>query len=171
MPGKILFANRRLHVCYWDSESRFSSAEKMQLEQGLRRLADLDFAEIKTLNDPKFSKADLLIIAAQHVQDEQFSKWLEKLVQNMHHPSSIWVPALIVSPIGFDEASDALRKYLHKNWYFDTVRPDHFDSIPIRIANLVRIHDHLKELRRYDEQLKNLAMQMDQLEQRLKTST
>ena len=49
------------------------------------------------------------------------------------------------------------------NWYFDILSMEHIDSMPIRVANLLRIHDHLHELERYQNTLATLNHRVDQL--------
>ena len=53
------------------------------------------------------------------------------------------------------------------NWYFDIVASDQLDSLPIRVANLLRIHDHLHELHRYSAALSSLTAQTEALKQEL----
>ena len=55
------------------------------------------------------------------------------------------------------------------NWYFDIIHPDHLTSLPVRIANLLRIHDHLAELHRYEAELGRMQQNIRMIEAELKT--
>ena len=56
---------------------------------------------------------------------------------------------------------------IDENWYFDVIDPDHLDSLPMRVANLLRIHDHLHELSRYEKSLADLQADVRQMQQKL----
>ena len=57
-----------------------------------------------------------------------------------------------------------MTKIVKSNWYYDILSPDENHSIPTRAANLIRIHDHLKELYKYDTMLHDLKNQVEKLE-------
>jgi hypothetical protein len=71
---------------------------------------------------------------------------------------------LIVAELPVNEARLLMEHAIKSNWYFDVVRPEHLDSLPVRVANLLRIHDHFHELRRNSETLDRLQDRVNMLE-------
>jgi hypothetical protein len=79
----------------------------------------------------------------------------------------IWSPALIMCDVSYTKIGQLIDWAVKINWYFDIVSRDHITSLPIRIINLLRIHDHLHELQRYDSELTTLQGRIDEIEQKL----
>jgi hypothetical protein len=158
---------KRLRVCYVDTQKRLLSAKKIVIEERLHSLGAIDFVDLASIEDPRFSPCDLLIVSAESVPEENFAAWVSKLKNQMEQQSKIWTPALIVSEVGFDTLDSLLKDAVQSNWYFDIVSLQHLDSLPIRVANLLRIHDHLHELKRYNEQLSKLNVQVETLEKQV----
>jgi hypothetical protein len=62
---------------------------------------------------------------------------------------------------------EVLEQTLNSNWYFDLLHPDHLSSLPVRVANLLRMHDHLHELLRYEKELKRMQADIGRIEAEL----
>ena len=155
---------RQRRICYWDSEKILLASWKVQFEKSLKFLPELDVYQLKTLDDPAFFPCDLMVVAAQSVPDEELSQWLQGLHNRIKAQGKIWSPALVLSYANFQNLSPLIHEFAANNWYFDIVHPDHFDSLPIRIANLLRIHDHLHELQRYHDQVIDMQERIEQVE-------
>lgn len=153
---------RHLRVNYWNSEPRLVAPSKARLEILLKSLGTVDLTEIKSLDDKQ--PADLLVIPADHIPEDKFVDWLKGLRQRIKQQGQIWTPALIMADVSFGELDDLLDDAVQANWYFDVVHRDHMDSLPIRVANLLRIHDHLHELKRYRQELDTLDRKVQDLE-------
>ncbi len=158
---------RRRRICYWDSEKRFVDAHKLNFEKQLSFLPDFDLITLKSLDSENFNPCDLLLISALLVEDHEFSQWLLGINKRILHQNSIWTPALIFSEVEGYELSSAMHEFAANNWYFDIVNPKHIDSIPIRVANLLRIHDHLHEIMRYQERLDSMQDKIIEIESQL----
>ncbi len=168
MPSPALFANRSLRVCYWNAEAKVLDAEKAELERHLKRLGDVRVEVIKALEAPEGSQADLLIVSAQKLSDKDFPAWLQGFRRRIQAKGSIWTPALILADVSFDVLSEILVEVTADNWYFDVVAPKHLASLPIRVANLLRIHDHLHEMKRYSAALDDITTKVKMLESQMK---
>jgi hypothetical protein len=164
MAGSPLFGTRALNLCYWNAEARVVDAERLALEVHLKRLGDVRVQQVKTLDAPETAAADLLIVAAQAIPTEEFPKWLAGLRRRVVAHGAIWTPALILADVTFDTLSDIWADVTRDNWYFDILAPSHVASIPIRVANLLRIHDHLHELKRYESALDDINAKVKVLE-------
>ena len=169
MQTQSMFEGRVLRLSYWNSDARVVDADRMQLEKYLSRLGDVRLNVVKNLEAITSGACDLLIVAAQNVPRKEFAKGLVGLRSRVHTQGSIWVPALILADVGFDTLADILSEVTRENWYFDILAPGHLDSIPIRVANLVRIHDHLHELRRYLDAVEDVSSKVKHLEQQMKS--
>ena len=145
-------------------------AQRIALEKRLKLLGgDFSMHQVKGLSDPKFSPCDLLIIDAHKLPAENFPQWLFAFSKKIESQGFIWVPALIISSASFITLKEVLNRAIEMNWYFDIMKEEHMDSIPIRVANLLRIHDHLHEMKRYEESLNALSNQLDQLTHTIRT--
>lgn len=158
---------KRLRVCYVDSQKRLVTSQKIVLEERLHTLGAIEFVDLKGLADPKFHPCDLLIVSAESVAEENFPQWVMGLKSQILQQNKIWTPALIVSEVGFETLDHLLKDAVQSNWYFDIVSLQHLDSLPIRVANLLRIHDHLHELKRYNDELAKLNLQVQTLEKQV----
>ncbi len=168
MPSPALFANRSLRVCYWNAEAKIVDAEKADLEKHLKRLGDVKIDVVKALEAPEASLADLLIVSAQKLSGKDFPAWLQGFRKRIQAKGAIWTPALILADVSFDVLSEILVEVTADNWYFDVVAPQHLASLPIRVANLLRIHDHLHELKRYSAALDDINVKVKMLESQMK---
>ena len=150
------FPNRELRICYWNAFGKVIDSDLMQIEQNLRHLGEVKIEEVKSLDDSSLSPCDLLIVAAQQVSEDDFSSWMTKFRGKIHKQGHVWTPALIFADVPFSILNDIWPEAVKENWYFDILSPAHIESLPIRVANILRIHDHLHELHRYSETLDEL---------------
>jgi hypothetical protein len=164
MPKTPTGLGKRLEIRYWNVESRILDREVAALEHQLKRLGDVRVVPISSLEDQSFSSSDLLIVAAQKIPEEDFVKWVSSLTTRIESLGKIWVPALILSDVPFETLDELLMTAARQNWYFDILSPSHMSSLPIRVANLVRIHDHLRELFRYESVLEKVEAKAVALE-------
>lgn len=161
------FLERTLRIKYFVADKRFVDAERMVLEHNLRRLTDVTLSELKSFDDPDFLPCDLLIVAAKNVAAIDFRKWLDGFRRKVRNEGNIWIPALILTQIEFEDLRDILLEAVNENWYFDVMHAEHMSSLPIRVANLLKIHDHLHELDRYEQALTELGEKVALLESQL----
>lgn len=164
------YLNRSLRICYLNTQDQVIDAQRIALEKRLKLLGgEFSLHQVKGLSDPNFSPCDLLIIAAHKLPSESFPQWLFSFSEKIEAQGFIWVPALIISSASFITLKEVLDRAIEMNWYFDIMQEEHMDSMPIRVANLLRIHDHLHEMKRYEESLNALSNQLDQLTHTIKS--
>lgn len=166
----VQHSNRRRRLCYWDNLRAVTDATKLNIERHLSFLPDFDLQHLKTLDDQKFLPCDLLILNAMDVPGNEFAKWLSGIHKRLKSQHGVWTPTLIFSDANFTTLSEEIHSFAMSNWYFDIINPQHLDSVPIRVANLLKIHDHLHELLRYQEQLDKMQLQIEAIEQKLEPS-
>jgi hypothetical protein len=162
LPGK-----RPLQLSYWNAEARVVDPNRIHLEEVLKQLGQVNLSFVKSLDDLGKQPSDLVVIAAHGIPDESFGQWLLGTSQRMSRQGRIWLPALILTPISLDTLNEILAQAIKMNWYFDIINPDHLSSTPIRVANLLRIHDHLHEIKRYEETLDKLQNRVEFLDAEL----
>lgn len=167
LTTKNLFDRRRMRVCFWNATPGFISAASAAIEQQLRLLVKVDRVEIKTLDDPSATPADLLIISADGLEDEQYPVWLQSISQRIPRAHGIPVPTIIFGTVSSAVQSELLRWAVEGNWYFDIVEADHVSSLTVRVANFLRIHDHLHEVRRMADAMTQLDAKVRVMEAQL----
>ncbi|MGE0173896.1 MAG: hypothetical protein AB7T49_13960 [Oligoflexales bacterium] len=159
----------QLRACYWNSEKKFFGINKALLEKHLKSVGrQLLLKEISTLEEMSLSPCDILIVASDHVPHDKFAGWLTSIQNKIIKNNGIWVPAIFVSSCSFENLLELLKTVYQSNFYFDVVASEHLDSLPIRVANLLRIHDHLHELQRYEKQYNTLQADVKKLEEKLR---
>ena len=161
--------DRVFHIAWWNPDPRVVYSTKLQIERLIKKLGTIEFKEVKAPDDPRLLPCDLLIVATPYVPEEEFPQWLSAQEKRMQREGNIWIPALFVADVEFDVLRDNWRKVQGTNWYFDIVSPSHLSSLPVRVANLLRIHDHLQELHRYGEEVDSLQKRVQEVERLLKT--
>ena len=157
-------AKRSLVIGYRDEEEKFFNAAKGRFEHVIGTIGEVELIKVASLESPELKTCDLLLTTADHVPSESFSEWLQTFSKRVKQNELIWIPSLIFADLGIDHQRELLAQAAGSNWYFDIISIDHLDSLPIRMANLIRIHDHLKELFRYDQQFQELNEKVKNLE-------
>lgn len=155
---------RRPRACFLNLDPKFVNLPKLKLEQALKAMVDIDLVEVAAIDDSGLLPCDLLIVESQGVSAPDFQQWLTGFQRRLVAQANIWIPAVIVADLSVAEARALMDSAVKSNWYFDVVTPAHIDSLPLRVANLLRIHDHLHELRRYSETLDRLQDRVNMLE-------
>ena len=163
-----LYLNRKLNATFLNVSQKILDTQRLLIEKKIQAISsELNIKTIRSLEEVKNSPCDLLIVAANHIPEEEFNKWLSSFSLKIETQGYIWIPALIISQACFPTLMDVLSKAVQMNWYFDIVHENHLDSIPIRVANLLRIHDHLHELNRYESSLDQLSKEIEMLKSSL----
>jgi hypothetical protein len=162
-----LFKNRRMRVCAWAATPGFASAASAAFDQQLRQFIQLDLVKVKSLDDPQILPADLLIISAEGIDDEVFPDWVKGISARIPKAHSIPVPTIIFGLVAATTQRELLRWAVDGNWYFDIVDPGQLSSLPVRVANFLRLHDHLHEVRRMTEASGLMAKKVQDMEQQL----
>lgn len=167
MAAPLIFAHRNLRIKYWNHDPKVVDNHRMVLEVHLKKLGDLHIQNVDALDDSKLLPCDLLVIGAHLIEEVHFATWLKGVRKRLIGSGAIWAPALIVSDISFEGLREILPEAVADNWYFDIIAPRHLSSLPIRVANLLRIHDHLHEIKRYSEAIDDINQKVAHLEQKL----
>lgn len=164
MTTKNLFDHRRMRVCHWNATPGFVSAASAAIEQRLKLLLELELVEVRSLDDPAIKPTDVLFISAEGLEDEQYPAWLKSISPRIPRAHGIPAPTIIFGDISPAVQSEILRWAVEGNWYFDIVEPGQVSSLTVRVANFLRIHDHLHEIRRMSEAMKLLDAKVADME-------
>jgi hypothetical protein len=169
MSTNLVFKNRRLRICLWNATPGFVSAASAAFDQHMRHLVQLESVQLKQLDDPQATPCDLLIILAEGLDEDQILPWLQSIAPRVPQAQGIPVPSVIFTAISAAVQRELLRWAVDGNWYFDIVDPDHAASLPVRVANFLRLHDHLHEVRRMNDVVRGFELKMRSLEADLET--
>ena len=167
VKNDAIYGNRRIRVCTWNATPAMISAEMRQFETELKRLGGIDLITLSALDDPKFIPCDLLVIAARNIDEDNFIDWIKGVALRLQNSGNIKTPAIIQANVSQNTQRGLLRWAIESNWYFDIVGSDHISSLPIRVANFLRLHDHLQEVNRMQKAVNELTDRVQQLESEL----
>jgi hypothetical protein len=167
LTTKDLFDHRRMRVCHWNATPGFVSAASAAIEHQLKLLIKLDLVEVKSLDDPALKPTDVLFISADGLEDEQYPAWLKSISARIPRAHGIPTPTIIFGQISPAVQSELLRWAVEGNWYFDIVEPGQVSSLTVRVANFLRIHDHLHEIRRMGETMQHLDAKVADMERQM----
>lgn len=157
--------NTKRRICYINTDSRTLETSVSFLEKRLFLISNVDISQHSSLEIAKSKGAwDLFIINASNLEEDHFIQWFSKLGQKLLNPLGIPSPCMLISPLSFNHLESMWEKAYKQNWYFDILHPEHMESLPIRIANLLRIQDHLHELQRYEKELTALHERITKIE-------
>ena len=143
------------------------SSFNLEVEKYLKLLGSFKFHKISSLSDAFPEKLDLLVVYAGGIEQDEFKPWLMRLAQKMKEKNSLALPTLFFAEISFATLSEMIYDSHMQNWYFDIISKEHLSSLPIRVSNLLKINDHIKELHRYENELIELQKNYEKLEQKL----
>jgi hypothetical protein len=168
MIDKRLSLSKR-RIQYVNSDTKTLETSIAFFEKRLKHISNIQLTEFSSLDSIKDTETDLLIINAANLTDEAFLQWFPKTCKKIES-KFFATPTLFLSRIDFDALEKLWEQAYENNWYFDILHPQHMDSLPIRVANLLRIHDHLHELSRYEEEVENFKTRLNALEKKLEKS-
>lgn len=140
-------------------DARLADRYLARVEATLKSISEVKTVTISSGTDPKLNKCSILIVFANNLDDQQMITWVKGISKRLD-PSSVNIPWLIICESSEDVQKELLRYALEENWYFDLVSPEHLDSLTTRIGSLIRISDHIHELKRYDDEIKALESQV-----------
>jgi hypothetical protein len=155
---------RNYQACFLSLNPKVLTGISAAIESQITKIVPVQVQKIETMDEVASGTWNLLIVDAQILGDNELSLWIDKLHERMKKNSAVWTPALILSRCTIGASLRILEQMIAFNWYFDIVNPDHLESIPLRIANLIRIHDHLGELNQYRQLLENLQQRVEVME-------
>ena len=151
----------------WNPTPQMINATLGLLETELKRLGTVQIVQLKALDDPNLAPCDLLVITASYIEEGVFQAWLAGVEKRLIRQSGVTVPAIIYASISESTQRGLLRWAVECNWYFDIIDPAHISSLPVRVGNFLRLHDHLHEIKRMNEELKSLSSKVELLEKSL----
>lgn len=166
----VIFPNRRLRVCVWNPTPAMAGASLAQMEAELKKLGTVQLVPLKSLDDPTLLPCDLLVITATYIEEEAFAQWIHGVEARIARQVGIKIPTVICATISAAVQRPLLRAAVESNWYFDIVDPEHISSLPIRVANFLRLHDHLHEVQRMQAVVADLNSRVENLEESLRSS-
>jgi hypothetical protein len=168
MMDKPLSVSKR-RVVYVNSDTKTLETSVAFFEKRLQLISNLELIQVSSLDliDSK-GQADLVIINAPPLEKDGFLRWVEKIGSKLGKDTGIPVPCIFFSRLTFSNLEQMWETFYKQNWYFDILHPEHMDSLPIRLANLLRIHDHLHEIHRYERELQDLHKKLSELEKNIK---
>lgn len=161
------FHQRQLKIAYWSVDPKVVDRHTMVIETNLKKFLQFSIETITSLEDKLALGSDLFVINATSVETKHFHQWLESVFRRVPQNNHVWTPALIFSNLGDNELIGIMDLVYQSNWYFDVLSAETTTNLAPRIANLLKIHDHLHELQRYDLRISELENDLERIAQTL----
>lgn len=169
MNDQKRLSEKRRRVCYLNMNIKIFDAHSDFLERRLKGIGKVEIKKILSFDSPDLNPCDLMIINGININQDSFLIWFKSLFKNKQLiQSGIPVPIVIVVRLNYDYLLDIWNEIYNENWYFDLIHPDHLGSLPVRVANLLRMHDHLHEIKRYNDLVNRLASDVSSMRQEIK---
>jgi hypothetical protein len=159
-----IFKDRTFSVKVWNPTPNMVSALNAAVEIELKKLGHCQIVTVKSLDEIDPTSCDLIVCLAHFIGDEEFPDWIRRVEQRIPMGETIKVPFLIIARLEPFTLRDILSEAVQSNWYFDVVDPDHLPSVSVRMANFIRLHDHLHEVFRMTTAVDVLSKQVRTLE-------
>lgn len=158
---------RKLRICVLNQEPRVIDKQLAAIEREIAQIQDFDLVKIKSVDDDNLHPCDLLIVIVHQLDQRELFTWVKGLAKRMESAGNIKIPALLIGDFTSVSFSQLMTFAVEQNWYFDLIDLNHLTSLGIRSANLLRIHDHIHELSRYEKTMKKLELQVEELQVKL----
>lgn len=139
------------------------------VESHLKTFFDAHVTTVKDQSQIVSENFDLGLIQAQELETAEFVQWLNGFEKKRSEVDLIQIPFVIVTPVNPGQIVAFFSRVVQTNWYFDLIHPMQLQSLPIRVANLIRIKLHIGELQRYNLELDQMALKIEELERKLQT--
>lgn len=165
MQPYLAHRERPLRVCSVHYDARMVDATLEQIECEMDKVHPFEMIRLASIADEKFHPCDLLVLIGHQTPEEHLLTWVKNLAVRL--ADHIWVPTLIIGDLQARATGQLVEFAIESNWYFDVLDRHHLSSLAIRMANLIRIHDHLQELHRYASQLEQLERKTQAQQQRV----
>lgn len=158
---------RPLKICVVNQEPRLVDRHLAAIESELKKIYEVELEKISSVDNIADQPCDLLIVIAHQLEAEELVTWVKALGKRIEKNNAVSIPSLIIGQDLEVPSKDLMSFAISENWYFDLISAEHLGSLAIRAANLIRIHDHIHELGRYESTIKNLENQVKELEEKL----
>ena len=150
-------------ILYLNIDEKMLTSVTIQLEKYFHRLGTFNIQKTGSIRD---SEADLIIVGT-FFSSEELKTWIKRLIKDLNE-RSIWIPVIFVADLDFEAIYSIVEECFNKtNWYFDLVLSSNMEELAMKIANLIKIHDHLKELKDYHDKLNQMNEEVEKLKQKL----
>jgi hypothetical protein len=162
--------SQQLKVAVWNAVPQMASAHTGLFLSELKKLYLVQSVDVKDLEDARIGECDLIVCQAYFIDEEHFFAWIQKIRERVPIVQGIRLAAMILCKISVTVQRDILGWAYGQNWYFDLIETDHLQSLPVRVANLLRFSAHLHEVQRMDRALQDVSLRLAQLESQLQTA-
>ena len=157
----------KYNIGFWSYFKSSTSSAAISVEENLKSLPQISLSKIDGVSKEQLSGIDLIVIDAMELEIDEPILWIDKLFKKIVSNNNIPIPCLIINKAHNLDIAIDIFEHIRSNFYYDFINPNHLGSLSMRMANLIKIHDHLHELSRYEKELTSLQKQTDQLQQQL----
>jgi hypothetical protein len=156
-----------IRISVWNSVPAMVNSGVLQFENEINKLFKTKLTNVKNLEDSTLLPCDLLLCMAGFIEEEMFEVWIKGVEKRIPLQSAIKVPCIIMADLSASIQRELIQWGVSTNWYFDILSSEHITSLPVRVTNLLRFHDHLHEINRMQVTLNNLSNQVLTLQHQL----
>ena len=153
-------------VMYYNMDEKILTPYISKVESLVSSIEQIDLQKTDRIRD---IEADLIIVSSP-LGGEELVRWIQRLIDDKNqYKSLIWTPIIFVTDADLSQVESVMWKCISEtNWYFDIVNRDNLEFLSLRIAFLLKVSDHIRELKEYDKKILELSSRISSLEQSLK---
>ncbi len=153
-------------VMYYNMDEKILTPYISKVESLVSSIEQIDLQKTDNIRGVQ---ADLIIVSSP-LGGEELLRWIQRLIDDKNKDkNSIWTPILFVTDADLSEVESLVWKCISEtNWYFDIVNRDNLEFLSIRIAFLLKVSDHIREIEEYDQKISELSSRVVALENAVK---
>lgn len=161
--------SRPIRIAYVALDPKILDPIVVAVREQFALLGPVEWIAVSDLFDIQQSGLDLCVVDGTQRPSDSLLTWLTKLPRRLEGTPHVWTPVIVLADVPSAQWAPLWRRWVEHNFYVDLISPKHLESFPVRAATLVRIHDHLKELWRYEEELRSLRDRMAEVMAQVKS--
>ena len=136
--NKVIILKKHITLGYLDLQPNLASNKKLRLEKYLQKLWDIKVINLESTDEILEEDISALLITDWNIPDDNFVQWLNTFEKKIQPNNKKQTPTLILANLGFSFLEDMISNIIRRDWFFDILHSEHYESIPIRIANLIK---------------------------------
>ena len=161
---------RHLDAAFLSHEGRVFTSLDQRVEHELKRIFFLKIDHVKKVEDLSSQYKLFIVNIASTESDAAVFKFVSQIrdaICQHPDPATARTPVLFITRVPQESLRAWAEAQYADNWYCDLISCDHLFELALRASNLLRICDHLREMKVYEDEVQKLKVQVTEVEKKL----